>query len=149
MTIPQVLLPYLPPNTIVPSPVEQTDEYIRYLNRLYEDIAFAVNQKDFTYFQIPISSTATNIPNLPNYGAFLVMVSGIQPTLPTGIWTLCKASSTVAGTMGATNPLASQPGTGAWLGNVLTITSTATNFQIAHNRANVTGNFNIRIVGNL
>ena len=129
--------------------MDQTDEFIRYLNRMYEDIAFAMNSKDFNYFTISISDTASNIPNLPNYGAFLVCVSGVDSTLPTGIWTLCKSDATAAGTNGVTDPLCSQPGTGDWLGNLLTITSTADNFQIAHDRANEIGNFNIRIVGTI
>jgi hypothetical protein len=65
-------------------------------------------------------------------------------TLPTITASLCKASAIGAGSIAV---LGSQVGTGAWAGNALTITSTATNFQIAHNRAGVTGNFNIRLIG--
>lgn len=133
--------PSLPPNTIVP---EDDFLFIPYLNRLYEDIAFTVNNKDNTFFQIPISSTAEDIPNLPNFGAYLVCVSGTDTSLPTLTASLCKASSTNAGSIAS---LGSQVGTGAWAGNSLTITSTSTNFQIKHDRTGVTGNFNIRIVG--
>lgn len=141
MTFPVILLPSLPPNTIVP---ENEDLFISYLNRLYEEIAFCVNNKDNIYFQIPISDTAADIPNLPNFGAFIVCVSGTLTDLPTLTASLCKADATAAGTIAV---LGSQVGTGAWAGNALTITSTATNFQIAHDRAGVTGNFNIRIIG--
>lgn len=141
MSFPVIQLPLLPPNTVVP---ENEALFIAYLNRLYEDIAFTVNNKDYIFFQIPITSSATNIPNLPNFGAYLVCVSGTLSTLPTLTASLCKADATAAGSVAA---LGSQVGTGAWAGNALTITSTATNFQIAHNRAGVTGNFNIRIVG--
>ena len=147
MSFPFNSLPYLPPNTIVPLPADQQDLFVQYFNRLYEDIAFAMNVRDFVAYPISITDVASNIPNIPNYGSFLVCVAGTESTQPTGIWTLCKADSTAAGTMGATNPLCSQPGTGNWLGNVLTITSTATNFQIAHNRANFPANFLIRIIG--
>jgi hypothetical protein len=147
MNQPNSAYPDLPPNTIVPDPVDQKDIFIQYFNRLYEDIAFAMNQRDFTYYQIQISDVAQNIPFLPTFGAFMVCVSGVDSTQPTGIWTLCKADTSAAGTMGTTNPLCSQPGTGAWLGNFLTITSTATNFQIVHDRANTVANFNIRVVG--
>ena len=134
-------LPSLPPNTIVPE-----DEYlfIAYLNRLYEEIAFTVNNKDNIFYQIPISSTAANIPNLANFGAFIVCVSGSLTTQPTLTASLCKAD---AGAGGSIAVLGSQVGTGAWAGFALTITSTATNFQIAHNNAGVTGNFNIRVIG--
>jgi len=141
MTFPIIKLPSLPPNTIVP---ENDSLFIPYLNRLYEDIAFAVNNKDNIFFQIPITDTAADIPNLPNFGAYIVCVSGTDSTLPTLTASLCKADATASGSVAV---LGSQVGTGAWAGNALTITSTATNFQIAHNRAGVTGNFNIRIMG--
>ena len=141
MTYPIITQPTLPPNTIVP---ENDFLFIPYLNRLYEDIANTVNNKDNIYFQAPITSSATNIPNLPNFGAYVICVSGTLSTLPTITASLCKSSATASGSVAV---LGSQAGTGAWAGNTLTITSTATNFQIAHNRAGVTGNFNIRILG--
>jgi hypothetical protein len=141
MTFPIIELPTLPPNTIVP---ENEALFIPYLNRLYEDIANTVNNKDNNFFTIPITSTASNIYNLPNFGAYLITVSGQDSTLPTITASLVKSDAGVAGVV---NVLGTQAGTGAWAGNVLTITSTATNFQIAHNRAGVTGNFNINITG--
>lgn len=141
MSFPVINLSPLPPNTIVP---EDEDLFLPYLNRLYEDIAFAVNARDNSYFPIPITDTASNISNIPNFGAFILCVSGEDSTLPTLNVSLCKASATVAGSIAV---LGSQVGTAAWAGNALTVTSTATNFQIAHNRAGVSGNFNIRILG--
>ena len=141
MTFPIVAQPSLPPNTIVP---EDEFLFIPYLNRLYEDIAFTVNNKDNSYFEIAITDTAQDIPNLPNFGAYIVCVSGTDSTLPTLTASLCKADATASGSIAV---LGSQVGTGAWAGNALTITSTATNFQIAHDNAGVTGNFNIRILG--
>lgn len=141
MTFPIIQLPQLPPNTIVP---ENEFLFIEYLNRLYEDIAFTVNNKDYIYFEIPISSTASNIPNVPNFGSFILLFSGVLSTLPTLVVSICKSDATAAGVVAV---LSFQAGTGAWAGNVLTVTSTATNFQVAHNNTGVTGNFNIRIVG--
>jgi hypothetical protein len=150
MSFPVIKLPSLPPNTIVP---EDESLFIPYLNRLYEDIAFAVNSKDESYFPIAITSTASNIPNVPNFGAFIVCVSGeVQDTstatgtgyLPTLTASLCKSSAAATGSIAV---LGSQAGTGSWAGINLTITSTATNFQIAHSRAGVSGNFNIRFIG--
>lgn len=131
----------VPPSTIVPS---NKDLFIPYLTRLYEDLATAINNKDNIYYQIPISDVPTDIPNLANFGAFIVCVSGTNSTLPTLTASLCKADATAAGAIAA---IGSQVGTGTWAGNALTITSTATNFQIAHDRIGVTGNFNIRIIG--
>lgn len=146
--IPDVQLPFLPPNTIVPSPVDQEDIYIQYFNRLYEDIALAVNSKDFTYFQIPISDTAQNIPNLANFGAFIICVSGVDSAQPTKTVSLVKSSRTAAGVV---NVLGTQAGTASspinWLATNITVTSTASNFQINHDNAGVTANFNIRIIG--
>lgn len=141
MTFPRQPLSPLPPNTIVP---ENEDLFVPYLNRLYEDIAFAGNNKDNIYFQIAITDTAQDIVNLPNFGAYIVAVSGTLSTLPTLTASLCKADATAAGSIAV---LGSQVGTGAWAGFALTITSTATNFQIAHNNTGVSGNFNIRIMG--
>lgn len=133
--------PLLPPNTIVPT---NEDLFVPYLNRLYEDIASAVNSKDPRFYPMAISSTAANILNVPNFGAFIICVSGVDSTLPTITASLCKADSTSAGSIAV---LGSQVGTGSWAGNALTITSTASNFQIAHDRSGVTGNFNIRLIG--
>ena len=143
MTTPfnNVLRGIVPPSTIVPS---NKDLFIPYLTRLYEDLATAVNNKDNIYYSIPITSTPADIPGLANFGAFIVCVSGVDSTLPTLTASLCKADSTASGSV---TPIGSQVGTGAWAGNALTITSTATNFQINHDRAGVTGNFNIRIIG--
>ena len=141
MTFPFQPLSPLPPNTIVP---ENDALFIPYLNRLYEDIAFAANNKDSIFFQIAITSTPKDILNLPNFGAYIVAVSGTLSTLPTLTASLCKSDATATGSIAV---LGSQVGTGAWAGFALTITSTATNFQIAHNNTGVSGNFNIRIMG--
>ena len=138
-------LPYLPRTTIVPMP-EDVSTFIQYLNRIYEDIAFNVNARDIRSFTIPISTTAFTIPNLPQFGAFIICVSGTESQLPSGVWALCKSDAAVAG-VGLT-PLTSQNRTGSiWNAKSLTVTSTGTNYQIAHNLSNVTGSFNIRIMG--
>ena len=134
-------MPNLPPSTIVP---QNNDLFIPYFNRTYEDISYTVNAKVNKYFPMAITSSATNIVNLPGFGSFLLMVSGVASTLPTLTVSLTKADSTASG---AIVVLGSQAGTGAWAGNALTITSTATSFQIAHNRAGVSGNFNIQFIG--
>jgi hypothetical protein len=138
---PVIQQPSLPPNTIVP---ENKDLFIPYMNRLYEDIAFAVNSKDPNYFTAPITDIAQNIPNLPNFGAFAIAISGASSGLPALTASLLKSSDSQIGTI---TPI-SVPGTaGIWAGATLTITSTATNFQVKHSVAGKTGNFNIRIVG--
>ena len=141
MSFPVYDFPFLPTTTIVP---ENEDLFIPYMNRVYEEISFAVNERDNSYFPWPITSTAANIPNVPNFGAFIICISGETTSLPTITASLCKASATATGSIAV---LGSQAGTGAWAGNTLTITTTATNFQVAHNRTGVTGNFNIRILG--
>lgn len=134
--------PILPPNTIVP---ESDDLFVPYLNHLYEEIAYNVNARDYSFYTIPITSIATNIPNIPNFGAFLICVSGTTNGLPTITASLCKADVSSAGSV---IPLGSQAGTiGIWAGSNLTITSTATNFQIKHDSSGNAGNFNIRIIG--
>lgn len=151
MSYPIILQASLPPNTIVP---ENESLFIPYLNRLYEDIALTVNGKDNIYFTAPITSTASNMFNVPNFGAYIVCVSGADADrdssgniigwLPTINVSLCKSSASASGSVAV---LGSQAGTGSWAGFTLTVTSTATNFQIAHNNTGVTGNFNINIIG--
>lgn len=141
MTYPIIQQPSLPPNTVVP---ENDFLFIPYMNRLYEDIAFTVNNKDNIYFLAPITDTATDIPNLPNFGAYIVCISGSTSTLPTLSASLCKSTSNAPGSVAV---LGSQAGSGPWAAISLTITSTNTNFQVAHNNAGVTGNFNIKILG--
>lgn len=141
MTYPTIDQPSLNPSTIVP---EQEDLFIPYLTTLYQNLAEIVNNKDNLYYSFAITSTAQNIPNLPNFGSYIVCISGIESSLPTITASLCKASSASAGSVAV---IGSQVGTGAWAGNALTISSTATNFQVRHNRTGVTGNFNIKFIG--
>jgi len=137
----------LPENTVVPIPSEDEDDFIFYLNRLYEDIAFAVNNKDNVFFPISISDGAVNIPNLPNFGAFIICVSGQENGMPSYVWALSKATINAAGTAVI---LTNQVGTIApWIGATLTITDSGvvngvSNYQIRHSVAGTTGNFNIR-----
>lgn len=141
MTYPTFDFPVLPTTTVIP---KENDLFIPYQNRVYEELAQAINERDNTYFVWPISSTSSNFPNVPNFGAYIVCISGEASGLPTLTASLCKADSGASGSIAV---LGSQVGTGAWSGNALTITSTATNFQVAHNRTGVTGNFNIRVIG--
>lgn len=145
MTFPTIVLPYLPPNTVIP---QDPNLFISYLNRLYEDIAFAVNYKDFIYFPMAITDTATSITNLPTFGSFIICVSGSSSGLPCLTASLCKASSSAIGVI---DNIGFQAGTASpFAAATLTITSTSTNFQIAHSVVTspvTTGNFNIRIIG--
>lgn len=141
MTFPVYDFPVLPTTTVVP---QNEDLMAPFLTTMYEDIASSVNMKDDIYFPMAITSTAQNIINVPNFGSFIIAVSGVSSTLPTLTASLCKADATASGSVAA---LGHQAGTGAWAGFVLTITSTATNFQIAHNNTGVSGNFNLRLIG--
>jgi hypothetical protein len=138
---PQQTQSFLNQTTIVP---ENWDLFIPYFNRTYEDIASSVNQKDFIFYPMAITDTAQNILNVPNFGAFIICVSGQSSGLPTITASLCKSAS---GSSGSIASLGSQAGTGSWAGKNLTITSTSSNFQIRHNNTGVTGNFNIRVIG--
>lgn len=136
-----IFLPNAPPSTIVP---ENWDLFVPYFTRIYEDFSLTINSKDNIYYPMAITSSAQNIIILPNFGAYIICVSGVNSTLPTITASLCKSDATATGSV---TPLGSQVGTGTWAGNSLTISSTATNFQIAHDNTGVTGNFNIRFIG--
>jgi hypothetical protein len=142
--VPIVKLPYLPPNTIVPKPSDDEETFVQYFMRLYEDIAFAVNARDFVYFPISVTDTPTNIPNIPNFGSFVICISGVESGQPTSVLALTKSDRNVAGLY---YEMATQSGTGTWAGKDLNVTATATNFQIEHNNTGVVGNFNVRIIG--
>lgn len=140
-------LPYIPPKTIFPSPSDE-DLFVPFMNRFYELFANVINQKDWRYFTMPIGSTASNIPNMATFGAFLLCVSGESDGMPTGVWALSKSTSTIAGE--GLTPLSFQEGSvGDWAGILLTVTSTASNYQIAHNAAGIIGNFNFRFIGTI
>lgn len=132
-------------STICPKPSDEK-LFIPYFNRLYENIAFAVNARDFIQFTAPITDKAANIPNMANFGAFLLCVSGTTTGLPSYVWALAKADQAAAGT--GFVALTSQVGTvGVWIGATLTLSSTGTNFQINHSVATTIGNFNFRFIG--
>jgi hypothetical protein len=136
------LFPTLPNTTIVP---QDEKLFIPYLNRLYEDIANTVNFKDNNFYQMAITNTPTPIVNIPNFGAFIICVSGTNSGLPTITASLCKADMGASGSIAV---LGSQAGTVApFAAATLTITSSATNFLIHHSVANTTGNFNLRVIG--
>lgn len=151
MSYPISQQPTLPPNTMIPKD-EQSFEF--YLNRLYEDIAFAVNAKDNNYFTIAVTNTSQAIPNVPNFGSFLLCLSATDAErdvsgnpigwAPTLVAALCKSSNAAAGVI---TPIANQTGTGTWAPYHLFITATSTNFQINHDRAAFEANFNIKIIG--
>lgn len=151
MTVPPsntIIQGILPQSTIIP---QDENLFNSYLTRLYEDISQAVNAKDANYFTTPITSSASNIPNIANFGAFIICVSSQQQASDNS-WPPCitaslsKASSSVAGSIAVLGSQAGQGG-GIWGGATLTISSTSSNFQILHSVSGVTGNFNIRIIG--
>lgn len=144
MSFPDIKLPYLPPNTIVPKPSDDEDTFVQYLMRLYEDIAFAVNFRDFISIETAISDTATNIPNINTFGSYVICVSGVNSSQPVQTASLVKSDSAIAGVI---NVLGTQAGTGSWAANNIIISSSATNFQIRHDRAGITDNFLLRIIG--
>ena len=149
MTFPAFTFPYLPPNTIVPKPSNE-DLFIPYLNRLYEEIALIMNQKDFKFYTIPVGTTAVPIPNIDTFGAYTICVNGVSDGMPSAVYACSKSNSTIAGNAVS---LASQNGTtigsdATWNGVAITIASSATNFTIVHNAATGTiGNFNIKYIG--
>lgn len=138
-----VQLPFLPKSTIVP-PTEERDIIQQYFVRLFEEVSYNVNSRDYTAFQIPVSTTATNLPILNTFGAYIICVYGVISSQPVKTVSLVKSTSSNAGVI---NVLGTQQGSGAWAGKDVTLTSTGTNFQIAHNLSGVVANFYIRLVG--
>ncbi len=149
MSTPTIQKPFLPPNTVVPT---SWDLFVPYFNRIYEEMAFVVNSKSILY-TMSITDTPQDIINIQNgvsatpstNGGFLICVSGYQNGMPTLNAALAKSAAGIAGVVTVLNFQAGN--IAPWAAATLTITSTATNFQIAHSVPAQAGNFNIRIIG--
>lgn len=152
MSVPIVERPYLSRTTIVPVPTD-IPTFVQYLTRVYEDISFAVNARDFVFFTIPITNTPTTIPNLPLFGTFIILVSGQTPGLPCVTVSMNKADIYQNGYL---SELSQQDGNiPAWSGIGLKVVNNSSppstgeiTIQIYHDGAStLIGNFNVRIIG--
>lgn len=155
-------LPHLPQTIIWP---DDPEDIPWYMTRLYEQMAFSINDRDFDYFPMAITSTATIIPNLQASGSFILCVSGSEPYIdangktnywPTQTWALNKTSPLANGnavTLGT-----AQAGSGPSLSGVTYTLSQSTQsssidtsgyiyYFIKHSKTDVTGSFNVRIIG--
>lgn len=152
--------PNLPVSIIWP---ENETDIPWFMARLYEQMTFAINQKDNGVFQMAISTTPTLIPNMDSTGSYLINISGSQPFVgtdgtlnywPSYIFQCCKTSPTQDGVSTYTN---NQDGVGNDLGGTGLILSFDTNppgapsgptfFYIAHDGPSITGSFNVNIQG--
>jgi len=121
--------------------LEDPYENLRVVNLINDK----VNQKAITSYEMLIDDTARPFPELAAIGAFIITISGIETGLPVGIYAVTKSANGVAGSI---STLSSQAGTaaGTWAGNVLTVSSTASAFEVNHDRSE-SGNFNVTITG--
>lgn len=120
--------------------LEDPYENLRVMNLINDK----VNQKSITSYEMLIDDTARPFPELSAIGAFIITISGIETSLPVGVYAVTKSDNGVAGSIAT---LSSQVGTGSWVGNALTVSSTATAFEVKHNRAGISDNFNVTITG--
>ena len=131
-----------PKTTIIP---DGKEELKIWMNEFYQDVANSIETPEDLLFETSITSTATDMPNVPSYGSFMVVISGVESSLPTYSAVLNKSDKAVAGSIAA---LGSQAGTGTWAGVNLSITSTAGNYQVAHSgAASLEGKFIINVSG--
>jgi hypothetical protein len=152
MSVPLVQRPFLPQSTIVPD-TDDLQTFMQYLTRLYEDIAFAVNNRDFIFFTMAITNKPTTIPNLPLFGSFLILISGQTPGLPCVSTIINKADIFQKG---LTYELSQQDGNVApWstiglmiVNNVSPPSTGEITIQVLHDGpSTLIGNFNVRIMG--
>lgn len=161
MSVPLVQRPYLLNTTIVPN-TQDLNTFLQFLTRLYEDIAFAVNQRDFIQFTMSVPPPAAagpppileqQIPNLAFFGSFVICISGESPGMPCATYAVNKADIFQAGVY---TPLSAQAGNVApWVGINVTLqdgtpyTSGEIPITISNTSAAplLTGNFNLRIIG--
>ncbi len=151
--------PNLPVSIIWP---ENPDDTPWFMMRLYEQLAYAINSKDNGIFTMAISNSATLIPNINNFGSYLVNISGsgpyVDPTTgdinfwPASIFQLTKSTPNNIGLFTETQ---TQAGTGTQLsgaGYMISLQQIPASigpyyYFIQHNIAGVTGSFNVNIQG--
>jgi len=119
---------------------EITDDYenLRITNMMIDSL----NNKKATFIELIVTDAAERIPNLPEYGAFLICVQGSESTMPGRIYACCSN-----GTAGTVASLVAQAGTDDWNANTVTIAASGANFTILHDRASVTDKFYLTILG--
>ena len=144
MSLPNIPFSFVSPLNVIPNPIDDTENFLYFFNRFYEEVASAITDREIPYYQIAVTTAATNIPFLPTFGSYILCVSGDKSDLPVKTWSLVKSTEDAVGVI---NVLGTQAGSGSWAATNLTITSTATNFQIAHDRAGITETFNIKWIG--
>jgi len=123
-----------------------TDNYenLRITNLIIDSL----NNKKASFIEMFITDSAETIPNLPEYGAFIICVQGEQSTMPGRVYACCSN-----GTAGSVASLVSQAGTTApsgetnWNGKVLTIAASGANFTVAHDNTGISAKFYLTILG--
>ena len=119
---------------------EITDDYenLRVTNLMIDSL----NNKKATFIEIMVSDAAERIPNMPEYGSFLICVQGAESTMPSSIYACCSN-----GTAGTVASLVAQAGSDDWNANTVTIASSGADFTIVHDRAGVDDKFYLTILG--
>lgn len=164
--------PNLPESLIFP---EDPKELAWFMNRLYEQMAFAINSKDNGIFTMAISNNFTLIPNMNSFGSYIVNISGNGPFIdnagnfnywPAVVFQCMKSTpneiglATLTQIQDGTGPVLGLGGTAvpppaAYLITSLQVPSVPPNdptttpfyFFIRHNVPGVTGSFNVNIQG--
>ena len=159
MSVPIGQRPYLLNSTIVPR-FDDANTFLQYLTRLYEDIALAVNQRDFIYFPLAVPPQPTagppiiypqTISNLALFGSFLVCISGQLTGLPCATYAVNKPDIYQAGTYtllsSAVVNIAPWSVFNVILQDNPSPPATGEISITIYNTSTMTGNFNIRIIG--
>jgi len=147
----------LPQSIIWP---ENPDDVPWFMMRLYEQLVFAINNKDSVYFKMAIGTSAVPIQNIAETGSYIVCISGSDVYKDatglnywkTEVFAVTKTQPNVNGTSAS---LSSQAGSGVTLAasaytlsyGTISTNSTNTYLKINHNIAGVTGSFNVRVIG--
>ena len=150
--------PNLPVSIIWP---DDPDEVPWFMARLYEELAFAINSKDNGIFQMAISNIPTLIPNMNNFGSYLVNISGTGPYTdsngvlnywPAYIFQMTKSDPNAVGLYSVPQ---NQDGAGPTLGGVALLitqqrvpaTTGPFYYFINHDGPAITGSFSVNIQG--
>lgn len=115
-------------------------EHLRVINLINDDL----NNKPLFSFTTTLDDTLRDITGIPAYGAFLMIIYGVENDTPTGVYALSKSNQTIAGHVSS---LDTQSGVNAWDNESLEVESTTSYFQIRHTRTGVSADFNITILG--
>lgn len=125
------------PEYVTSEQMGDADEVLRITNTIID----AVNGKNVNFIETMVSSTAADIPFMPEHGAFILCIQGEDSGMPTATYGCCSS-----GVNASVALIVRQHGEASWATVDITVTAVGGNFQIEHNGTE-TGKFFLTVLG--